>query len=100
MEKQDRNEKMLFTVQDKAYFCSDSHINLQSTDEKELMAKVIQSLLNKIITYQKNGSGWYFKEILHLEIHTVIYHPMKGGPEGSGESYIPLPDWIMRKKLL
>lgn len=53
MEKQDRNEKMLFTVQDKAYFCSDSHINLQSTDEKELMAKVIQSILNKIITYQK-----------------------------------------------
>ena len=100
MEKQDRNEKMLFTVQGKAYFYSDCHINLESTDEKELMAKVIQCILNKIITYQKNGSGWYFKEILHLEIHTVIYHPMKGGPEGSGGSYIPLPDWIMRKKAI
>ena len=41
-----------------------------------------------------NGGGWYFKEVLHLEIHTADYYPMRGS------SYIPLPDWIMRKKAI
>ncbi|CAH3033769.1 unnamed protein product, partial [Porites lobata] len=44
--------------------------------------------------YQQNGSGWYFKEVIQLEIHTVKFIPMKGS------SYIPLPDWIMRKKAI
>ena len=42
----------------------------------------------------KNGSGWYFKEVLNLEIHTVGYKPMKGS------SYIPLPDFIVKKKAI
>ena len=33
-----------------------------------------------------------FSEVLYLEIHTVDYKPMKGS------SYIPLPDFIIRKK--
>ena len=100
MEKQEGNEKLLFKVQDKAHFHSNLHINLESTDEKDLLAKVIHTILEKINIYQQNGSGWYFKEIVNLEIHTVKYYPMKGGPEGSGGSYIPLPDWIMRKKAI
>ncbi|CAH3188041.1 unnamed protein product, partial [Porites evermanni] len=40
------------------------------------------------------GSGWYFKEINQLEIHTTQLKPM------TGSSYIPLPDWIMRKKAI
>ena len=92
MEKMDGNQKLSITVQDKAYFHSDTHINLESTDVKEILAKVIHNILEKISIYQQNGSGWYFKEVLHLEIHTVVYKPMRGS------SYIPLPDWIMRKK--
>ena len=94
MEKQERNDKMLIEVQDKAYFYSNLHINLTSSDEKEIIAKVIRTILNKINIYQQNGSGWYFKEIIYLEIHTVIYHPIKGS------CYIPLPDWFMRKKAI
>ena len=94
MEKQEGNEKLLFKVQDKAYFHSNLHINLESTDEKDLLASVIHTILEKINIYQQNGSGWYFKEIVNLEIHTVKYYPMKGG------SYIPLPDLIMRKKAI
>lgn len=45
---------------------------------------MIREILQKSYTYQKNGSGWYFKEVLSLEIHTVSYKPMKGS------SYIPL----------
>ena len=41
-----------------------------------------------------NGSGWYFKEVSSLEIHFVDYKPIKGS------SYIPLPDFLMRKKAI
>ena len=86
--------KLSLTIQDKAYFNSETHINLESTDVKEILTKVIRSIIEKITIYQKNGSGWYFKEIVYLEIHTVDYNPMRGS------SYIPLPDWIMRKKAI
>ena len=59
-------------VQDKAYFHSDTHINLESTDVKEILAKVILSILEKISNYQTNGSGWYCKEVVNLEINAVI----------------------------
>ena len=44
--------------------------------------------------YQKKGSGWYFKEVKRLEIHTVDYKPIKGS------GYIPRPNFIMRKKAI
>ena len=37
MEKMDRNQKLSITVQDKAYFHSDTHINLVSTDVREIL---------------------------------------------------------------
>ena len=53
---------------------------------------MICGILNKISIYQKkNGSGWYFKEVLNLEIHTVDFKPMKGS------SYIPLSDFVRNK---
>ena len=94
MEKMIRVDKSSLTVQDKAYFNSDTYINLESTDVKEILSKVIRAILEKIIIYQQNGSGCYFKEIVHLEIHTVDFNPMRGS------SYIQLPDWIMRKKAI
>ena len=72
MEKMEGNAKLNFTVQDKAYFHSDTHINLESTDVKEILAKVILSILEKISNYQTNGSGWYCKEVVNLEINAVI----------------------------
>ena len=95
MEKKERGDKGYpITVQDKAYFHSDTHINLESTDVKKMLVQVIRVILDKIIIYQNNGSGWYFKEVVNLEIHTVDFNPMRGS------SYIPLPDWIMRKKAI
>ena len=86
--------KTSLSIQDKAYFNSETHINLESSDVKEILTRVIRSIIEKIAIYQKNGSGWYFREIIHLEIHTADYNPMRGS------SYIPLPDWIMRKKAI
>ena len=65
--------KLKFMVQDKAYFQSDTHINLESTDVKEILAKVIRTILEGISFYQKNGIEWYLKEVIHLEIHTVKF---------------------------
>ena len=94
MEKMEGNAKLNFTVQDKAYFHSDTYINIESSDVKEILTEVIHTILEKISIYQKNGSEWYFKEIVHFEIHTADFNPMRGS------SYITLPDWIMRKKAL
>ena len=81
-------------TQDKAYFHSGTHINLESTGVKEILAAMINKILEQIGDYQRNGSGWYFKEVVRLEIHTVDYKPMRGS------SYIPLPDFIMKKKAI
>ena len=94
MEKMDGDGKLSFTIQDKAYFHSDTYINLESTDVKEILSIVIHNILEKISKYQQNGSGWYFKEVIRLEIHTAVFNPMRGS------SYVPLPDWIMRKKAI
>ena len=48
----------------------------------------------KLADYQKNGSGWYFKEVISFEIHIVDYKPIKGS------SYIPLPEFLLRKKAI
>ena len=80
--------------QDKAYFKSKTYSNLKSTDIKELISKCIRSIIEQLEVYQKNGSGWYFNEVVQLEIHLVEYNPTKGS------SYIPLPDWISNKKAI
>ena len=87
-------EGIIGLVEDKAYFNSNTHTKIESTDVKKLLVLIVKSILNELEEYQKNGSNWYFKEVVNLEIHTVEYQPVKGS------SYIPLPDWISRKKAI
>ena len=94
MEKKEGYYDLGIKVQDKVYFHSNTHINLNSTDVKELLNKLFREIIENVNTYTKNGSGWYFKEVVQLEIHTTEYKPI------TGSSYIPLPDWIMRKKAI
>ena len=86
--------KPKLSFQDKAYFHSDTYINLESSDVKKILSEVIHKILENITIFQQKGSGWSFKEVVHLEIHTVDFTPMRGS------SYIQLPDWIMRKKAI
>ena len=79
---------------DKAYFQSKTKINLESTNVTSFLKEMIKEILNNLSIYQKNGSGWYFKEVIRLEIHIVEYKPLRGG------SYVPLPEIIMRKKAI
>ena len=32
---------------------------------------MIEEILEGIINFQNSGSGWYFKEVISLEIHIV-----------------------------
>ena len=84
----------LSKIQDKVYFNSTTHINLNLTDVKKVLNKIFREIIEKFNTYTKNGSGWYFKEVIQLEINITEYKPI------TGTSYIPLPDWIMRKKAI
>ena len=79
-------------VHDKAYFQSKTHINLEKIDVKVFLKEMIKEILDNLSVFQLNGSGWYFKEVIRLEIHIVEYKPMKGG------SFIPLPKFITKKK--
>ena len=88
----DRNRGVAGLKEDKAFFTSGVHINLKSIDVEKLINKCIKKIIEQIEIYEKNGSGWYFKEAVQLEIHTVELNPTKGS------TYIPLPDWISDKK--
>ena len=80
--------------QDKAYFNSGTHINLKSTDVEKLIDKCVKKIIEDLEVYQKNGSGWYFNEVVQLQINTVDFNPTKGS------SYLPLPDWISNKRAI
>ena len=96
MEKQiiekSKGESKITFIQDNAYFHSETYINLEKTDVKVILSRMLREIMEKLAIYQKNGSGWYFKKVISFEIHIVDYKPMKGS------SFIPLPNFIMRKK--
>ena len=96
MEKQTISKDLGITgiEQAKTYFSSETRYNLKSTDINELIEGIIDSFVNSIDTFSANGSGWYFKEVEKLEIHTVEFNPTKGS------SYILLPEWISNKKAI
>ena len=78
----------------KTYFFSGTHLNLKSDDVDKLIQDCKDGIDGHIESYTEKGSGWYFKEVEKLEIHTVEFNPTKGS------SYIPLPDWISNKKAI
>ena len=80
--------------QDKAYFQSETYINLEKTDVKAILSQMLKEIMVNLAIYQNNGSGWYFKEVISFEIYTVDYKTLKG------KSHIPLPDFLMRKKAI
>ena len=76
------------------YFSTKRFLNVASTDVRVILFEMIKHIKNSIMELTEQDSGWYFKEVIRLEIHTVDYKSM------NGESYIPLPDFLMRKKAI
>ena len=93
IEKSKGGSKIKFE-EDITFFHSFTHINLEKTDVKVILKEMIIEILENLINYQKKGSGWYFKEVISLEIHIVEYKPMRGG------TYIPLPEFIKKKNAI
>ncbi|CAH3194816.1 unnamed protein product, partial [Porites evermanni] len=78
----------------KAYFSSKTYKNYESSNEEEIVVDCMSKILEDIEEFTQNGSGWYFKEVLKLEVNTIKFNPIKGS------SYINLPDWITNKKAI
>ena len=83
IEKSKGKSKINFS-QDNSYFQSEPHIDLEKTDVKVILSRMLREIMEKLADNQRNGSGWYFKEVISFEIYTVDYKTLKG------ESYIPL----------
>ena len=94
MEKEEVLDKLHSYKQKLAYFHSKTYTNLEETNEYDILEHMIEEILDGISTFVDEGTGWYFKEVISLEIHTVEYKPIKGS------SYIPFPDFIMRKNAI
>ena len=89
-----KGESKISFDHDNAYFHSQTHINLEKTDVKVILSQMLREILIKLAVLSQKGSGWYFKEVISFDIHIVDYKPIKGS------SYIPLPNFIMRKKAI
>ena len=96
MEKQDiqKNIGVVGLETGKAYFNSETLKNFKSDDALKLVEECFNVIEAKIEAYEVAGSGWYFKEVEKLEIHTIEFNPAKGS------SYIVLPGWISNKKAI
>ena len=68
MERGDTPEEMVIKPAD---FHSDIEINLDGTDEKDLYVTMTGRILEKIATFQNEGSPWRLRCIIRLELHTV-----------------------------
>ena len=78
----------------KTAFNSKPEVNLEGTDVDDLYNTMADRVLEAMATFQRDGSNWTFKSIICLEIHTVVYEPLKGN------SYIPLPPKLAQKKAI
>ena len=95
LEKQIYDKSGIYSIEtNKAYFNSETLENLRLDDPEKFVKTCIESIFAKFESYTKDGSEWYLKEILQLEIHTTEHKPTKGS------SYIDLPKWIKDKKAI
>ena len=56
IEKSKGESKIIFE-QDNAYFQSETHINLEKTDVKVILYRMLREIKEKLANYLRNGSG-------------------------------------------
>ena len=69
-------------------------MNLAGKNEQELYDEMEGKLLEKMAAIEKIGSGWEFRSIVQLDLHTVEYDPMRAA------RHIPLPKKLDSKKAI
>ena len=69
------------------FFRSRTYITLSANDQNEHdLNEAMQKMYASLESFMREGSGWYLKKVLKLEIHTVIYKPL------GGSAYLPIPN--------
>ena len=76
------------------YFNSNMKVILRKGTISEEYIDMLAEIFEKIANFQREGSGWRFRQVIHLEIHMNKYEPL------SGSSYIPLPKHLQTKKAI
>ena len=68
------------------YFRSRTYITLsgEGLNEHDLN-EALQKMFESLEKFMREGSGWYVKKVLKLEIQTIVYKPLRGS------TYLPLP---------
>ncbi|GBM38893.1 hypothetical protein AVEN_49754-1 [Araneus ventricosus] len=56
--------------------------------------QAFEKIKESVDEFLKNGTGWVFDSVIHMELKTATYHPL------APSSYIPLPSKLAAKKAL
>ena len=68
---------------------------LMETDENEIYDEMVEEIEEEIQKAQDAvGSGWQYKKVIKLVLHTTRWNPLYGG------SYMPLDPYLANKKAL
>ena len=75
------------------YFRSRTYLTLTNeTFSEHDLNEALQKIHGSMEKFLREGSGWYVKRIIKLEISIVIYSPL------TGSSYIPLPASLVNNR--
>ncbi|GBN94659.1 hypothetical protein AVEN_169349-1 [Araneus ventricosus] len=76
------------------YFRSKVVIELDTSMIGDHIEQAFDKIKESVDEFLKNGSGWVFDSVIHMELKTATYHPL------APSSYIPLPSKLAAKKAL
>jgi len=77
-----------------APFHTEQEVNLEGNDLEKMYVKMKDTIIERMTNFMKLGSGWRFRSIVKLVVHTVKYTPLKVS------SYIPLPKYLIAKNAI
>ena len=82
-------------VEEFAFHSKGLKLILMETDENEIYDEMVEEIEEEMQKAQYAvGSGWRFKKVIKLVLHTTRWDPLYGG------SYIPLDPYLANKKAL
>ena len=58
----------------------------------DIVEEMIQEIIEAMENYNKRGSNWVFKRVIHLDVNFVRWNPLRGS------AWIPLPVKLANKK--
>ena len=94
MERDDVDTGEIITTRPHPYFHSKNEVILAATDLEEVYDNAVERIKEEIANFQRQGSGWRFKNVVKLGIYTTVYEPLRDN------SYIPLPKKLKNKKAI